>query len=163
MNYLYVPNGDEKITNALLEMILIEIGKKYGTNSKEGDRKKGIKYIVSKVPNGKVCQVKKMLKSFYNFYNILEENSNKYYYKMHKNNYGIYAKEIIKCINNDSVLKNIVASDASNYANSCSTILFKNELKALNIYINKSNIDTDKNAIVAKNIKYMIQENDFIF
>lgn len=60
MNYLFAPCGNEKIRNDLLNMLFEEIGCIYGRNSKEGNRKKGMYYIASKVPNGKLCHVKNM-------------------------------------------------------------------------------------------------------
>jgi hypothetical protein len=166
MNYIYAPSGSQKTRNDLLNFLFEEIGRIYGRKSNENLRKKGIQYIVSKVPGGKVCHVKNMIKVIRNKYSIINEKHSKYCYKMHKFKYGKYAQALIDCIKKDKYLLYLVRDNCENGEILCSEIIYGDEIIALELLINNcSKIKNNKSKNTMKyaiNIKKEIKKNDFI-
>lgn len=165
MNYIYAPCENEKMRNDLLDFLFEEIGRLYGRNSNEKLRKKGIQYIVSKVPHGKISHVKNMIKVFKNRCSFGEQSVSKYFYKMHKEKYGKYAQELMKCIKNDDYLLSIVKNNCENGLNICSEIIYGDEIMALNLLIKNclknTSYRSNKNKKYAINIKNDIKVEDF--
>lgn len=165
MNYIYAPSGNNKIRNNLLNFLFEEIGRIYGGTSNENIRKKGIKYIVSKVPNGKVCHVKNMIKTIRNKYYLNDLGRSKYCYKMHKIKYGKYAQELIKCVRNDNYLLSIIRDNCEKGDRLCSEIIYGDEIIALELLINNcSQVNSSKiqnNKKCAINISKDIKAYDF--
>lgn len=166
MNYIYAPSGNKKIRNDLLNFLFEEIGRIYGRKSNENLRKKGIQYIVSKIPGGKVCHVKNMIKVIRNKYSIKNAKQSKYCYKMHKFKYGKYAQALINCIKEDTYLLSIIRDNCENGENLCSEIVYGDEIIALELLINNcSKIKSNKSLNTMKyaiNIQKDIKVNDFI-
>ena len=95
-NYLIAPGGEAKHYNYKLNILFSKIGQAYCG----GTRKDGIKYIMRGVHNASTTQVKMMLQNKKRLSNKRIDDG--YVYKIHRNNYINYAKNILEAIQSDS-------------------------------------------------------------
>lgn len=153
LSYIFAPCGDERRFDKCLEKLLCSIGSKYGTIGKK-DRIRGIKYIVSCVNNGKTGHIKKMIRSYKK--QIRFQDDDQFFFKIHRNNYSKYVIEIMKLINLDEELKNIVRTF---YNPSMAKDSVKETYDSLNKVMINSNNAKDKDN--AASLVRQIDSNDY--